>query len=472
MLRTHDGGSLALLTDLYQLTMAYAHWRAADPEREAVFNLFFRQAPFGQEFALACGMADVRDYLADFHFAPDDIDYLRTLRDARGGRLFDPAFLDYLATLRFTGDVDAVPEGTAVFPREPMLRVRAPILQAQLLETALLNLVNFPTLIATKAARMAGAAGGDPVLDFGLRKAHGPQAGVIAARSAYIGGCAGTANVLAGKLYDIPVRGTHAHSWVMAFDDELEAFLRYAEALPDNCIFLVDTYDTRTGIDNAIAAGRELRERGHEMLGIRLDSGDLGELAREAREKLDAAGFPDARIAASSSLDEYRIAELKRGGAPIVLWGVGTRLTTGAPDGALDGVYKLGAIRDDAGRWRQCAKRSDTAEKQTLAGSLQVRRFLDVDGRPLADWLYDDAVSGADFRAGRLLTNGEARGLPSAAATRDLLQPLIRAGRPAGGPPDLQAIREHAASECSAFAAVTGYEVALEARLADAQGDT
>lgn len=471
MLRSLNSGSLALLTDLYQLTMAYAHWCAADPEREAVFNLFFREAPFGQAFALAAGLEDVHDYLADFAFAPDDIDYLRGLTDARGGRLFEPAFLDYLATLRFTGDVDAVPEGTAVFPREPMLRVRAPILQAQLLETALLNLVNFPTLIATKAARMARAAGGDPVLDFGLRKAHGPQAGVIAARAAYIGGCAATANVLAGKLFDIPVRGTHAHSWVMAFDDELDAFLRYAEALPNNCIFLVDTYDTRSGIDNAIAAGRQLRERGHEMLGIRLDSGDLGALAREARARLDAAGFPDARIAASSSLDEHRIAELKQGGAPIVLWGVGTRLTTGAPDGALDGVYKLGAIRDDDGRWRQRAKRSDTADKQTLAGSLQVRRFLDADGRPLADWLYDDEVVGADFRAGRLLAGGEARALPAAASTRDLLQPLVRGGRPVGDPPDLTSIREHAAGECSAFAAVTGYEVALEARLADAQGD-
>lgn len=456
----------ALLTDLYQLTMAYAHWRAADAEREAVFQLTFRKAPFDGRFAIVAGLDAVIEYLVDFRFTQDDLDYLESPRDAAGNRLFPPEFLDYLGKLRFSGDLDAMPEGTAVFAHEPILRVRAPVLQAQMLETALLNLINYPTLVATKAARIAHAAAGDPVLDFGLRKAHGIDGGVTAARAAYLGGCAGTATVLAGRLFGIPVKGTHAHGWVMAFDDELEAFERYAEAMPDNCIFLVDTYDTRGGIENAIAAGRKLRERGHEMVGIRLDSGDLRALAEYARRRLDEAGFPDAKIAASSELDEFKIAELKRAGAPIDIWGVGTRLDTAQPDSTLDGVYKLAAIRPPGGgAWTSRIKLSDTEAKQTNPGIQQVRRYT-RGGRPLLDVIHDVGDIGAAFGEARDLAEDTAHPLPADAESTDLLVPVLRAGEPVYHPPPLTEIREYALAEYARFAELSDYPVALDSTLA------
>lgn len=463
VIRQLYGRPLSLLADLYQFTMAYAHWRAADPEREAVFHLFLRNAPFDGGPAVACGLDAVLEFLADLRFSEDDLDYLGRQRDPRGQRLLADEFLDYLRDMRFTGDVHAVPEGTAVFPHEPLLRVRAPVLQAQLLEAALLNLVNFPTLVASKAARIAFAAKGDPVLDFGLRKAHGPGAGALAARAAYVGGCAGTANVLAGRLFGIPIKGTHAHSWVMAFDDEIEAFERYAQALPDNCIFLVDTYDTEAGIEHAIEVGRRLRERGHEMVGIRLDSGDLGGLAHRARKMLDRAGFDNAAIAASSSVDEHVIAELKAGGAPIVLWGVGTRLTTGQPDAALDGVYKLTAIRDERGEWQHRLKLSNTPEKQTNPGMQQVRRFYDGD-RPLGDWIYDE-IAGADFKCAYDRESGGRSPPPSGSRHQDLLVPVVEGGRTVYELPQLDAVRERAMAEFARFADIGGYTVALEERL-------
>lgn len=466
VIRQLYGRSHALLTDLYQLTMAYAHWRSADPDREAVFHLTFRRAPFDGRFAIAAGLDAVIEYLVDFRFSDEDLAYLESLRDTAGNPMFEPAFLAYLRDLRFTGDVDAVPEGTALFAHEPVLRVQAPVLQAQMLETALLNLVNYPTLIATKAARMAHAAAGDPVLDFGLRKAHGIDGGVTAARAAYLGGCAATANVLAGRLFGIPVKGTHAHGWVMAFDDELEAFDRYAEALPDNCIFLVDTYDTYSGIENAIAAGRKLRERGHEMVGIRLDSGDLGELAAHARRRLDEAAFPEARIAASSSLDEFKIGELKRAGAPIVLWGVGTSLDTGQPDATLDGVYKLSAIRAPGnGAWRSRVKLSDTEGKHTNPGIQQVRRYS-RDDRPVLDVIHDIGAIGAAFADARDLATGKTCTVPEGAAYADLLVPVLRAGEPVYELPSLTASRERAMAEHARFADRPDYPAALDGPLA------
>lgn len=466
VIRQLYGHPPALLTDLYQLTMAYAHWHGADAgQREAVFQLTFRKAPFEGRAAIAAGLDAVIEYLADFRFTNDDLEYLATLLDPAGNPLFPPEFLDYLAELRFTGDLDAVPEGTAVFAHEPVLRVRAPLLQAQMLETALLNLTLYPTLIATKAARIAHAAAGDPVLDFGLRKAHGIDGGVTAARAAYLGGCAATANVLAGKLFGIPVKGTHAHGWVMAFDDELEAFERYAEAMPDNCIFLVDTYDTRGGIENAIAAGRKLRERGHEMAGIRLDSGDLGALAEYARRRLDEAGFPDAKIAASSDLDEFKIAELKRAGAPIAIWGVGTKLDTGQPDAAMDGVYKLTAIRDGEGPWLPRIKLSDTESKQTNPGIHQVRRYT-RGGRPLLDVIHDVGDIGAAFDEARDPTGGTVRSIPADAEAADLLIPVLRAGKPVYQPPPLTESREYAIAEYARFAELPDYPVALDSALA------
>ncbi|MDH3583356.1 MAG: nicotinate phosphoribosyltransferase, partial [Phycisphaerae bacterium] len=286
------GHSLALLTDLYQITMAFGYWKLGRADERAVFNLFFRKHPFGGGVTVAAGLAQVVEYLDGFGFEDTDVAYLATLTGNDGKPLFERAFLDYLSDLRLTCDVDAVPEGTVVFPHEPLVRVTGPILQCQILETALLNMINFQTLVATKSARICTATEGEPVLEFGLRRAQGIDGALTASRAAYIGGCVATSNVLAGKLYGIPVKGTHAHSWVMSFEEEAHAFEAYAEAMPNNCVFLVDTYDTLEGVRRAIEVGRALRERGHEMVGVRLDSGDLAHLSIEARKLLDAADFP------------------------------------------------------------------------------------------------------------------------------------------------------------------------------------
>ena len=322
------GHSLSLLTDLYQLTMAYGYWKSQKIDFEAVFTLFFRKPPFNSGYTIAAGLETVLAYIEDLHFTNDDLSYLATLTGADGKPLFEQAFLDYLRQLRFECDIDAVPEGTVVFPHQPLLRVQGSLLQCQILETALLNIVNFQTLIATKAARVCFAAQGDPVLEFGLRRAQGIDGGLAASRATYIGGCVATSNVLAGKLYGIPVKGTHAHSWVMSFDSEEEAFQAYAQAMPNNCIFLVDTFDTLKGTKKAIEMGQWLREKGHQLGGIRLDSGDFVQLSQQVRKMLDEAGFEQARIVASSDLDEHLIADLKSAGAQIDLWGVGTKLIT------------------------------------------------------------------------------------------------------------------------------------------------
>ena len=305
----------------------------------------FRRNPFGGGFTIAAGLATAVDYLQQSRFTADDTAYLAGLTGNDGRPLFEPAFLDFLCGMEPACDIDAVPEGTVVFPQEPLVRVRGPLLQAQLLETALLNIINFQTLIATKAARLVLAAQGEPVLEFGLRRAQGIDGALSASRAAYIGGCEATSNVLAGQLFDIPVRGTHAHSWVMCHDDELTAFREYARVMPNNCVFLVDTYDTLEGVRHAVDVGQELRRQGHELIGVRLDSGDLASLSIEARQILDEAGFPDAAIVASNDLDEHIVETLKQQGAKISVWGVGTRLVTGYDDPALGGVYKLSAIR-------------------------------------------------------------------------------------------------------------------------------
>ncbi len=316
--------------------------------------------------------------------------YLATLSGNDGRPLFEAAFLDYLRGLRLAVDVDAVPEGTAVFPHEPLVRVRGPMLHCQLLETPLLTIVNFATLVATKAARVALAARGDPVLEFGLRRAQGIDGGLAASRAAYVGGCHATSNVLAGKRFGIPVRGTHAHSWVMSFDDELESFEAYAAAMPNNCVFLVDTYDTLEGVRHAAAVGQRLQAAGHKMVGIRLDSGDLAYLSIEARKILDAAGLADAAILASNDLDERLIESLKQQGATIAVWGVGTKLVTAYDQPALGGVYKLGAIQDDAGAWHHKLKLSEQTAKTSTPGVQQVRRFFHADGSADGDAIFDE----------------------------------------------------------------------------------
>src|SRR4051812_5857006 len=441
--------SLALLTDLYQLTMAYGYWKLGRAEQEAVFHLSFRKNPFHGGYSVACGLHDAIDYLSALRFDAEDLEYLATLRGNDGRPLFDRGFLDYLRGLRFSCDLDAIPEGTVVFPHEPLVRVTGPVLQAQIIETPLLNLLNFQTLIATKSARVCLAAKGEPVLEFGLRRAQGVDGGLAASRAAYVGGAAATSNVLAGKLFGIPVKGTHAHSWVMSFDDELESFDAYARAMPNNCVFLVDTYDTLEGVRHAVEVGRRLRAAGHEMIGIRLDSGDLAYLSIEARRILDAGGFPKAQILASNDLDEHIIASLKEQGATIAVWGVGTKLVTAYDQPALGGVYKLSAIRESPGEWEYKLKLSEQIAKVSNPGILQVRRFRQG-GEFVGDAIYDTGLGAAGASACPCTfvdPTDATRRKTIAPGTKheDLLVPVFRAGKRVYDPPSLESVRNRAA---------------------------
>ena len=428
MTTVHDR---ALLTDLYQLTMAYGYWKLGRADQPSVFHLYFRRAPFKGGYAVACGLEAALDFVRGLHFRSEELEYLASLVGGDGKPLFETGFIEYLAGLRFTGDLAGIPEGTAVFANEPLLRVTAPLAQAQILETPLLNMVNFQTLIATKSARICTAAQGESVLEFGLRRAQGPDGGVSASRAAYVGGCMGTSNVLAGHKYGIPVRGTHAHSWVMSFDGEREAFQSYAKAMPNNVILLVDTYDTMGGVELAIEVGRELEKNGHKLGGVRLDSGDLAELSIAARARLDEAGFPDAAIVASNDLDEHRITELKRRGAKIGVWGVGTRLATAYEQPALGGVYKLAALQEQDGTWTPKIKLSEQEIKLSNPGTLQVRRQF-VGGKPVGDVIYDERVDQAP--------EGE-----------DLLVPLIEQGKVIYDQPALESIRSRTQAQLAAL---------------------
>ena len=444
--------SLALLTDLYQLTMSYGYWKSGLENKETVFHLFFRKRPFNGGFTVAAGLEQVIEYLENFHFDDSDLSYLATLRGSDESALFDSEFFNYLKNLKFTCDVDAVPEGTVVFPYELLLRIQGPLIQCQILESVLLNLINFPTLIATKAARMCVAANGDPVLEFGLRRAQGIDGALTASRSAFIGGCDSTSNVLAGKLFGIPVKGTHSHSWVMVFDDELEAFQTYAKNLPANCIFLVDTYDSIEGVKKAIEVGGWLRDHGKKLLGIRLDSGDLAYLSIKSRELLDDAGFKDAIIVASNELDETIISELKRQGAKITVWGVGTNLITSKDQPALDGVYKLSAIRDPGEPWKYKLKLSEQMLKVSNPGILQVRRYM-ADDENIADVIYDvntdlqnqdcSIIDPLDSTRQKIMK----KGMPS----HDLLVPIFRAGKSVYQMPSLTDIHKRTQQELSRF---------------------
>jgi nicotinate phosphoribosyltransferase len=437
--------SLALVTDLYQLTMGFAYWKAGVADHEAAFHLQFRHNPFGGGYTVCCGLDTAIEWLERFRFDPEDLDWLSGLAGNDGKPLFEPAFLDWLGALRLTCDVDAVPEGTAVFPPTPLVRVVGPVVQCQLLETALLNVVNFQSLIATKAARVCEAAGGCEVIEFGLRRAQGFDGGLGASRAAYVGGCAGSSNVLAGRLLGIPVRGTHAHSWVMFFEDERQAFREYARAMPNNCIFLVDTYDTLDGVRHAIEAGRRLREQGHEMIGIRLDSGDLAWLSARARQALDEAGFPGAAILASNELDEHIVSSLRSQGARIDAWGVGTRLVTGHDQPALGGVYKLSAVRSPGGAWRHRLKLSDQTIKVSYPGVLQVRRFASGN-ELLGDAVFDES-SGAPsaWTIVDPLDMTRRKTFPPDAEHEDLLVPVLRGGVRCYDGPSLEDIRRRTA---------------------------
>ena len=381
--------NLTMMTDLYQLTMMYGYYKFGMTKNQAVFDVFFRTNMPNSGYTIMAGLDTAIDYIKNIHFGPEDIEYLRSLK------LFDEGFLKVLSEMHFTGEVYAIPEGTPVFPYEPLVRVKAPIMEAQLVETTLLNIINHQTLIATKASRVVYAADGGAVLEFGLRRAQGPDAGTYGARAAIIGGCSSTSNVLAGQLYDVAIAGTHAHSWVMSFPTELDAFRAYADIFPDSCMLLVDTYDTlKSGVPNAIKVFDELRAKGHKPVGIRLDSGDLAYFSKEARRMLDAAGYQDARIFASSDLDEYVIRELKAQGARIDVWGVGTKMITSYDWPALGGVYKMSAEIVD-GKMTPKIKISENTTKITNPHYKKLYRFYDNEsGKALADELcvYDETI--------------------------------------------------------------------------------
>jgi nicotinate phosphoribosyltransferase len=452
-------GSSALLTDLYQLTMAYGYWKSGRADTIANFQLYFRKQPFGGGFSVACGLAPALEWIDNFSFDASDLEYLGTLTGADDQALFEPAFLDYLGNLKLDIEVDAIPEGTVCFAQEPLMRVQGPVLHCQLLETALLNIINFQTLIATKAARIVLAAKGEPVLEFGARRAQGIDGALSASRAAYVGGVAATSNVLAGKLLEIPVKGTHAHSWVMLFDSELEAFESYAAALPNNVVFLVDTYDTLEGVRHAVEVGRKLRQKGHDLLGIRLDSGDLAYLSIEARKILDESGFESAQIFASNDLDEHLITSLKEQGAKIGMWGVGTRLVTGHDQPALGGVYKLTAIQNEAGEWLPRVKLSEQSIKISTPGVTGVRRYFSCqEGKcqNVADAIYEVEPKGAATgRAGVVIVDPldplHRRRISSQLEFRELLEPVIRGGKRVGGSPSLHDSRARTLKELDDF---------------------
>ena len=374
---------LTLLTDLYELTMMQGYYYKQSQNETVVFDVFFRQNPCNNGYSICAGLDQVISYIKNLNFTYEDVDYLRGLG------IFSEEFLHYLSGFHFSGDIYAIPEGTVVFPKEPLLKVIAPIMEAQLVETAILNIINHQSLIATKTSRIVFAANGSGIMEFGLRRAQGPDAGLYGARAAIIGGCVGTSNVLAGQLFDVPVMGTHAHSWIMSFPDEYTAFKAYADLYPDNCTLLVDTYDTlKSGVPNAIRVFREFKESGRKFgkYGIRLDSGDLAYLSKQARKMLDEAGFTDATITASNDLDEYLLHDLKMQGAAINSWGVGTHLITSKDCPSFGGVYKLAAIQNSEGEFIPKIKISENTEKITNPGNKTIYRVYEKDsGKVKAD---------------------------------------------------------------------------------------
>ena len=418
--------NLTLMTDLYELTMMQGYYRNQNQNRLAVFDMFYRTNPFGGGYAIMAGLEQVIDYIRNLHFDAEDIDYLRETGH------FSADFLTFLRDFRFTGSIHAVPEGSLIFPQEPIVKVTASILEAQILEPALLNMINHQSLIATKASRVCFAAGGDDVVEFGLRRAQGPDAGVYGARAAMIGGCAATSNLMTGKLFGVPVWGTHAHSWIMSFPDEYSAFRSFAELYPECCILLVDTYDTlKSGVPNAIRVFREMRDAGTPLVkyGIRLDSGDLAYLSKEARKMFNEAGFHDAIITASNDLDETLISSLKSQGAAINSWGVGTHMITAKDNPSLGGVYKLAAIMGDDGQMRPVIKISENTDKVTNPGDKKIIRIYDEDHMIRADLicLTDEPCSGKeDLKLFDPTEPWKKMTLPAGHYTiRELMQPIF-----------------------------------------------
>ena len=446
-----DNQNLTLLTDLYELTMMQGYFKHKDRNETVIFDAFYRNNPCGGGYSIAAGLEQLIAYIKELHFSPEDIRYLDSLH------LFEKDFLDYLADFHFSGDIYAIPEGTVIFPREPLVKVIAPIMEAQLVETAILNIINHQSLIATKAARVCYAARGDGIMEFGLRRAQGPDAGIYGARAAVIGGCIGTSNVLCGQLFDVPVKGTHAHSWIMSFPDEYTAFKTYADLYPSACILLADTYDTlKSGVPNAIRVFREMRKAGIPLTfyGIRLDSGDLAYLSKKARAMLDEAGFPDAVISASNDLDEYLIESLKAQGAAITSWGVGTNLITSKDNPAFGGVYKLAAVMGQDGEFIPKIKLSENTEKVTNPGNKTIYRVYEKDsGKIKADLI---CLVGETFNEEEPLLLFDPQEpwkktrLPGGSYNlRELLVPVFRKGKCCYESPKVMAIRDYCQKELS-----------------------
>ena len=441
--------NLTLLTDLYQLTMMQGYYEQKQNNEVVVFDMFFRKNPCGNGYSIAAGLEQVIDYIKNLHFTYDDIVYLRGLG------IFSEDFLHYLSGFHFSGDIYAVPEGTVVFPKEPLIKVIAPIMEAQLVETAILNIVNHQSLIATKTARIVSSAQGDGVMEFGLRRAQGPDAGLYGARAAMIAGCVGTSNVLAGRMFDVPAMGTHAHSWIMSFKDEYTAFKTYANLYPDNCTLLVDTYDTlKSGIPNAIRVFKEAKESGKmfKKYGIRLDSGDLAYLSKKARMMLDEAGFPDASICASNDLDEHLIHDLKVQGAKINVWGVGTNLITSKDCPSFGGVYKLAGIMNEEGDFVPKIKISENTEKITNPGHKTIYRIYDKDtGKIQADLICfanEMFDTSEDLLLFDPIETWKKTKLPGGSYTmRELLVPVFRKGECIYESPAVMAIADYCKQE-------------------------
>ncbi len=442
--------NLTMLTDLYELTMMQGYFYEKDANDTVIFDAFYRVNPDGNGFAITCGLEQIIEYIENLHFEEEDIEYLRSTG------IFKDDFLEYLKDFRFTGDIYAIPEGTPVFPREPLVKVIAPIMQAQLVETALLNILNHQSLIATKAYRVVHAAEGDGVMEFGVRRAQGPDAGIYGARAAVIAGCVGTSNVLAGEMFDIPIKGTHAHSWIMSFPDELTAFRTYAKLYPSACTLLVDTYDTlKSGVPNAIKVFTEMREEGIPLTsyGIRLDSGDLAYLSKEARKMLDEAGFEDAVISASNDLDENLITSLKNQGAEIHSWGVGTNMITSKDSPSFGGVYKLSAVLDrNTGKFIPKIKLSENAEKITNPGNKKILRIYSKESHKLVadliclvDEVFDENDSLLLFDPNQ--TWKKTLLAPGTYTLRELMIPVVKDGKAVYHSPKVMDIRDYCASE-------------------------
>ncbi len=436
--------NLTMMTDLYQLTMMDGYYLEGKANQTAVFDLFFRQKD-EINYAVFAGLEQAIDYIKDLHFSSEDVEYLRSLK------VFHPQFLEYLKNFKFTGDMYSVREGDIVYPQEPIVVIKAPLIEAQLIETALLNIISHQTLIATKSARIVQAARGKSVVEFGLRRAQGPDAGIYGARAAIIGGCNGTSNVLTGQMFDIPVRGTHSHSWVMSFDSEIDAFRAFAEVYPDTCLLLVDTYDSVQGIKNAITVFNELKAAGHKPVGIRLDSGDIAYLSKLARKMLDDAGFKDAVVMASGDIDEYLLESLNNQGARIDMYGVGTKLITSEGTPSLGGVYKLSAIERD-GKLEPRMKISDSIVKVTNPGLKTLYRIYDKSsGMAVADLI---ALEGEKIQKPLVLTHETERWKTTTLedyGIRCMLNKIFENGKNVYEQPSLGRIVEFAESEKAKF---------------------